>query len=767
LTLRTRLFALIILTVLPIIGVQIFDELDLRARRDEEGRDQALRLVRLVANEQSKVVAGARQLLTALGNIPLVRGLDAVSCNTFLTELARSYPQYLSIVSIDLAGHPVCATGPVEQTANLGDESFFKLAVATRAFTVGDYQVEDRSQRRVIYLAQPYFDSKGDIAGVVAAGLSLDWFNQEIARNPLPAKATVSVIDRQGTILARYPGREQFVGTQIPGQSHSNLLTGGEGVREAPGFDGIARIYSYAPLPDGVGGLTFSVGLNKGEFLKGANAENRRDAIVIGGSLLVTLLLAGIGARVFISRPVRALLDAAERLRQGNVDARVQSRKDRSEFGRLGMAFNAMAAAIENREQDLERRVRERTAALNQAMQAQQVAEAALHESRKMETIGRLTGGVAHDFNNLLAAIVGNIELARARLSSGHPGVSRLDAAMRSAKRGAGLVQQLLAFARRQTLRPATVDLNRHIRGSEDMLQRLLRSDLTVETRLSPDAWLVRVDPNQLDAAILNLAINARDAMPNGGLLRLETTNVVLPCRPGQEDLAGDFVALTVSDTGSGISPEILEQVFEPFFTTKEVGAGSGLGLSMVQGFVKQSSGSIHIDSEVGRGTSVTLYLPRSTDDVRTPYAKAEEPEPGAGTILLVDDDAEVGLVTAQLLELSGYRVITARDSAEAMGCFQREGNRIDVLITDLVLRDGLNGVELAAAIHQERPDLPVLLITGYSDALRNEDTQDQMPVLMKPYEHATLAHAVRQAMETARTPLPAAAVTTELDPPG
>ncbi|HEY0183847.1 MAG TPA: ATP-binding protein [Rhodopila sp.] len=745
--LLTRLFALVILTLLPMVAIEVYDEVDTRALRADEGRDEALRLVRLVAQEQSKVVAGARQLLTALGKMPAVRNRDMAACHAFLQDLASSYPQYLGFVSIDLAGHPVCAGGPTGSVAFLGDRPYFRLAIASRDFALGEYEDDTPSRRAAIFFAQPSYDARGEINGVVAAGLSLDWLNGELARNPLPPKATVSVIDRAGTILGRYPGAEQFVGTKVSGQSHSDMLAGGEGVGEATGFDGVVRIYSYAPLPGGPSGMTLSVGLDKGEILKGSEAANRRDVAVIAGSCVLALLLAGIGARAFISRPIGILLDAAELWRKGDLGARVPFPEARSEFGRLGAAFNAMAAAIGMREQDLERRVRERTEALQAAMAAQQAAEAALHESRKMETIGRLTGGVAHDFNNLLAVIVGNIELVRARLGPEHPEVPRLHAAMRSANRGAGLVQQLLAFARRQNLRPRAVDLNHHILDSKDMLQRLLRSDVSVEVALSPEAWLVRVDPNQLEAAILNLAVNARDAMPNGGTLRLETKNATFTNQPGGAEVTGDFVALTVSDTGTGIPSEILEKVFEPFFTTKEIGAVSGLGLSMVQGFARQSSGSVFIESSVGRGTSVTLYLPRAGEPVTAVAVSLAEPVGGNGTVLLVDDDDSVRAVTTELLEMIGYTVVTAHSAADAIACFERDREGIDILITDLVLADGADGIDLAASVRGIRPGLPVLLITGYGAALADQMRSGGMPVLAKPFDHVALARAVREAL--------------------
>jgi signal transduction histidine kinase/CheY-like chemotaxis protein len=746
-----RLFALVVLILLPIAGTEIFDEMDTRTRRAEEGKEQALRLVRLVAQEQARVIEGARQLLTAVGKTQAAQGADPASCNAFLADLAQSYPQYISLVNIDLSGHLVCAGGRTRPAAYLGERPYFKLAIQHNAFALGEFDKDDPPPQRAIYLAQPFYDTKGNLRGVVAAGLSLDWLNREIARNPLPPKATVSVIDRQGTVLARFPDAQKFVGTSIATRTHANLLGGAEGVQEALGFDGIARIYSYTPLPDGPDGLMLSVGLDKGELLLGAANANRRDILVIAGSFILALLLAAIGARVFIGRPIRVLLDAAEHWRQGDLQARVALPEARSEFGRLGTAFNAMAAAIGAREQELERRVEQRTEALRQAMQAQQAAEAALHDARKMETVGRLTGGVAHDFNNLLAAIVGNIELARARLGLGHPSLTRLDAAMESASRGAALTQQLLAFARRQNLRPTVVDLNRHVIGCQDMLLRLLRPDVSVEIALSPTAWLVRADPNQLEAAILNLAMNARDAMPHGGRLRLTSGNVRFGNSTNQLGLHGDFVALTVSDTGTGIPPEILEKVFEPFFTTKQIGAGSGLGLSMVQGFARQSSGAVSIDSVVGKGTSVALYLPRTTMALPAAPAAIERSIPGEGTILLVDDDAAVRIVTADLLEMSGYTVLTASTFAEAVARFEQEHHRIDILVADLGLTGGLDGNGLAAAIRSRQPAFPVLLITGHSALLADADPTSGIPVLSKPFDHSSLIRAVRDAISRAQ----------------
>jgi signal transduction histidine kinase/AmiR/NasT family two-component response regulator len=742
-TLLARLFALVILTLMPVVATEIYDEIDVRARRAEEGEQQALQLVRLVANEQSKVIEAARQLLTVLGRAPVVRSRDAAACSAYFEVLVSAFPQYLSLVSIDLSGRPVCAGG-TQPPASLLDRPYFRQAIQSRGFILGEYEVDDGSRRKAFYVAQTFDDSEGRPAGVVAAGISLDWLNGEVARSPLPTGATVAMIDRQGTILARYPESERFVGGKIPGSTHAHLLGNAEGVRELAGFDGVWRIYSYAPVPGETPGLMVSVGLTKVDLLKATEEANRRDIIAIAGSCVLALLLAAIGARVFIGRPMRELLESAEHWRQGDFTARVRVSHGGSEFGRLGAAFNAMAAAIGVREQELEDRVKQRT-------EAQHAAEAALYEAQKIEIVGRLTGGVAHDFNNILAVVVGNLELARVRLDPGHAVMKRLDAALQSANRGAGLVQQLLAFARRQTLQPAVLDLNRHIGESRGTLQRLLPPNVRVETRLSPGVLPIRVDPGQLEAAIRNLAANARDAMPNGGTLRVETRNAGAADTAALIGLSGEFVALTVSDTGTGIPPEIMPKVFEPFFTTKEVGTGSGLGLSMVQGFARQSDGTVCIDSTPGQGTSVTLYFPRTAEAPRTVAAEPDACAAAEGTILLVDDDEEVRSVTAEMLALNGYRALIARSAADAVERFRRDGDVIDMLVTDIGLPDGPSGIDLADELTAGRPGLPVLLITGYSEELLDEQRTAGWLVLTKPFGHVALARAIGQAIGRAR----------------
>jgi PAS domain S-box-containing protein len=360
----------------------------------------------------------------------------------------------------------------------------------------------------------------------------------------------------------------------------------------------------------------------------------------------------------------------------------------------------------------------------------------------KLETVAQLTGGVAHDFNNLLTAAMGCLEMIL-RQRKAQRITSFAEMALRSLDRGAQLTQQLLAFARRQTLRPVSADLNALLTEIEVLIHRAVGETVDVVIDGAPGLPRCEVDPAQFEAAVMNLVINARDAMPKGGRLRLTTRKVETGRVPAYLDLRlGDYVAFTVEDDGEGMRPEVAARAFEPFYTTKEIGKGSGLGLSMVYGFAKQSGGGIHIDSALGRGTSVALYLPSApltADDPQQDRAP-DEPRQGAGSILVVEDDAEVRDVSIEILQDLGYHTLVARNGREALEALQGP-NRIDLLFTDLVMPGGVSGVALARRAQVIRPGLRVLLTTGYA-GLETPDT-DEFPIISKPFRSAELSLAI------------------------
>ena len=381
-------------------------------------------------------------------------------------------------------------------------------------------------------------------------------------------------------------------------------------------------------------------------------------------------------------------------------------------------------------------------------------AQQALRHSQKMEAIGQLTGGIAHDFNNLLTGIIGSLDLVRRRMATGRlDDVPRfMEAATASAVRAAGLTHRLLAFARRQSLDIRSNDINRLIASIEDLLRRTLGEPIELRATLAAGLWTAFTDANQLESALLNLAINARDAMPDGGRLTIETGNVQIDAADmtHRDGIApGDYVVVSVSDTGIGMPPDVAAKAIEPFFTTKPVGEGTGLGLSMIYGFIKQSRGHLRLDSEVGRGTTVKLFLPRALQDAVVLRAPTMETPRGRGeTILLVEDETAVRLIICEVLEELGYEVLVASDARTAIPLLQSD-RRIDLMVSDVVLPH-VNGRKLAEIARASRPDLKVLFVTGYAEhaTFRGAFLDPGMDMLTKPFAIDALGAKVREMIE-------------------
>jgi len=398
------------------------------------------------------------------------------------------------------------------------------------------------------------------------------------------------------------------------------------------------------------------------------------------------------------------------------------------------------------------------------AQTALQRAQERLVQAQKMEGIGQLTGGVAHDFNNLLTVIIGNLESAQRHMPSsgadaGHLGRS-VGNAMRGAQRAASLTQRLLAFSRRQPLEPKPVDLSRLVSGMSDLLRRALGEQIAVETVLAGSPWRVYVDPNQLEVSILNLAVNARDAMPDGGKLTIETANVYLDetyAAAQAEMAAGQYVVISITDTGTGMTREVLARAFEPFYTTKDVGHGTGLGLSQVYGFVKQSGGNVRIYSEVGHGTTVKIYLPRlhaKDEPLAVPDVEATAPKSsGDQTILVVEDEEDVRAHTTSILRELGYHVIEAATGAAALHMLRNHAD-VALLFTDVGLPGGMNGKQLADAARELRPDLRILFTTGYArDAIVHDGRLDPgLALLPKPFTYAAVASKLSDMLDAPAT---------------
>ncbi|MGY3369936.1 PAS domain S-box-containing protein [Bradyrhizobium sp. GM2.4] len=478
--------------------------------------------------------------------------------------------------------------------------------------------------------------------------------------------------------------------------------------------------------------------------------------------------------------PVRSYLAVSVISRTGEVlgglffgHARTGVFNERSERGLAGLAAEAAVAIdnvrlsqamhreIEERKQaqealvdlnaTLERQVTERTEQLRKN-------EEALRQSQKMEAVGQLTGGVAHDFNNLLQIILGNLDTLQRNLPAESGRLLRAARnAMTGAQRAATLTRRLLAFSRRQPLDPKPLDVNALVNGLSDMIHRTLGETIDVETVLGAGVWRVEADPAELEAAVINLAVNARDAMTNGGRLTIETSNAHIDeayVAAHTEVVPGQYVAIAVTDTGVGMDSKTVAQAFEPFFTTKAVGKGTGLGLSQVYGFVKQSGGHVKIYSEVGQGTTVKLYLPRLATQAAGAEQLESNPSPEAAqeeTVLVLEDDDEVRAYSVETLRELGYRVIEAHDGPSALRLLERQP-RVDLLFTDVVLPGGLTGAQVAAQAKTVRPTLKVLFTTGYArNAIIHHGRLDKgVQLLVKPFSFSDLAAKVRDVLDGA-----------------
>jgi PAS domain S-box-containing protein len=476
--------------------------------------------------------------------------------------------------------------------------------------------------------------------------------------------------------------------------------------------------------------------------------------------------------------PVRSYLAVPVVSRSGEVigglffgHARIGVFSERSERGLMGLAAEA-AVAIENarlfqaneREINERRRAEEALRELNATLEQQvrqrteqlREQEQALRQSQKMEAVGQLTGGVAHDFNNLLQIIVGNLETLQRNLPPESARLMRAAGnAMTGARRAASLTQRLLAFARRQPLDPKPIHVNMLVNGMSDMIQRTLGETVAVETVLAAGLWRIEADPNQLEATILNLCVNARDAMPRGGRLTIEASNAHIDhayAAAHAEVVPGQYVSIAVSDTGVGMSAETTAQAFEPFFTTKPMGSGTGLGLSQVYGFVKQSGGHVKIYSEVGQGTTVRVYLPRYEGGASEAEQPRQQPMPEGSaeeTILVVEDDDDVRSYSVETLRDLGYRVLEAKDGPAAMRVLE-SNVRVDLLFTDVVLPGGMTGANVAAQAVTFRPALKVLYTTGYArNAIVHHGRLDRgVQLIVKPFSGQELAERVRDLLD-------------------
>jgi signal transduction histidine kinase len=590
---------------------------------------------------------------------------------------------------------------------NVSDRDYFAaLRDAPQSGSFLSRPVENRGTGTwTIYLARRVAAPDGSFIGLVLGAIDLVYFENLYEALELTEGSAVRLWRADGTLLARYPARSD-IGKQYPLPQGRRSLAYGVPFVTTAASDAPDRLVSARAVRD------YPVLVTVSRAMSEVLADWRRQALAVGaaGAICITAVA------LFIWALIR-------------------------QFG----AYEALTRLRHQREE---------------AVRGRQKAEAQINQLQKMEALGQLTGGIAHDFNNLLTVILGNADNLRRRLPADDRELQALvDAMIRNGERGATLTHRLLAFSRRQPLEPKPLDPNLLVAGMSDLLQRTLGERIAIATVLAGDAWWISADANQLENALLNLAVNARDAMPDGGKLTIETANAVIDAayaaRHDEVD-PGQYTVVAVSDTGMGMARQTIEKVFEPFFTTKEVGRGTGLGLSQVYGFVKQSGGHVKLYSELGRGTTVKLYLPRALGEAESeavaPHEAGRQAANETGgppaTILLVEDDADVRIYTADVLRELGYRVLEAEDGASALRLLARHPE-IRLLFTDLGLPGALDGRLLADQARLHDPTLPVLFTTGYTrNAVVHHGRLDaEVELIVKPFTYDELAARLKKIL--------------------
>ena len=742
-SIRSRLLLLTLLaTLLPaLLGLARF----LQARDATIEADTALlaQLAQQHADMLNERVQGTAQLLYGLARAgDLLAPADRAACSAFLSQVREAYPQYTGILTIRPDGRLFCDSLRSGRELDLRDRAYFKAASALAQGVVLEPAFGRLTGTAVLQVAHPVRSARGDLQFVLLASLNL----QKLVENQaLPlAGAHLLLISAQGQVLARSRVADggAAAGASLAGSPLMQFIQAGTGSRTTQVNDaaGQPQVWAHADTPGmRLARLHVVTGVPKRALVQEADRRFRQDLALLGGAALALFMAVWLLAEMSLRRQVMRITQMANRLAAGDLGARIALPLPRGELGGLMAVLNQTAQALE------------------QQRRAIADLDARLQHSQRMESLGQLTGGIAHDFNNLLTVVSGNAELLledETAPAAQRPLLQMIEAA---AQRGAALTQRLLAFARKQALDPKPLDLNRLMADLDPLLRRTLGESIQIELALADGLWPALVDPGQLENAVLNLCLNARDAMPEGGPLTLATANLHLDgaAAASQGDLLpGDYVVLTVSDAGQGIAPEHLPRVIEPFFTTKPKGRGTGLGLSMVYGFVKQSAGHLAIDSQPGQGTRVTLCLPRAG-------ALAVSDAPGAAiatgaasgieTILLVEDDDAVRQVALTALQSFGYTVLAAANGPAALALLAQRPD-IDLLFTDVVM-PGMNGRALADAARQIRPGLRVLYTSGYTeDAIVHHGRLDADALLLgKPYRRSELASAIRKALARPR----------------
>jgi signal transduction histidine kinase/ActR/RegA family two-component response regulator len=730
-SIRAQLLLMAFIVALPAMGIIISSGLAQRKEAINNARTETQKLTDNIASEQQNLVAAAQQLVSALAQLPYVKSQDTARVQAILSEILRLNPQYLNIFIADRSGMMWASAVPMKSSFSISDRRYFRNAFLTGQFSSGEYIIGRIFGKPTISFGYPFRDHEGGFGGVIAINFDLDYCRQLLERSKLPEGSSYLLIDHKGVILSRGIHPEPYVGRSVEPEIFSAMQAGPD--REtlmSPGIDGIKRFSTYRKLrlsTEQSPYMYIRVGIPVKSVVSKANRALFYKLAVFTPFLLAALFLGWlIGKRSIVDR-ISRLQEASRRLAEGDLNARVSDLVKGGELGNLGQAFDEMARLLALREQEQQKAAEEKKHLLEQ-----------LAQSQKMESIGRLAGGVAHDLNNLLTPILGYADLLKREYSHNARAVERLDHILSASEKAKRLIQQLLSFSRKQILDMKTIDLSQVLSSFYEILRRTIRENIDIRMHLSQERHGIRADKNQLEQIIMNLAINAQDAIEGNGSITFETAPVVLDEEYARQNAGvrpGRYFMLAVSDNGCGMDNETLSQIFEPFFTTKGVGKGSGLGLATVYGLVKQHEGNIWVYSEPGKGSIFKIYFPMVSD------RPADEPAAVPDhcvlamncAILLVEDNKMVKDMVRDVLNNCGCTVIEAGGPRQALEMVN--GKHLDLLVTDVVMPD-MNGPELYRRLREFFPALKVLYMSGYTQNViaHNGVLGQEVNFIQKPF---------------------------------
>jgi len=733
-SLRARLLLLVAVVLIPSFVLLLAMASRERNLRLEAAQATALQLVDVGVRDQQAAISDGLRILRAFGMLAGVRSGDETTCANLLATLADMLDEGWSVTRTRADGLQDCATRSTSTLPrNVSDSPVFQQVRAQRTPVVGAYVRSVATSELLLPLNVPMLSERGAFAGVLSTGLRLHWFDRLSATVAQTPEAVVNIVAGGDRILRRSPP----AAADAPAPAADNPITRAmrtqqRGLIDAPGLDSVRRVWAFDRLPSAdTAPVWLLVGLPADAVYASANAQLLTMLLALAVWLVLVIAVGWWATDRFVVQDVHRLLATTERIGRGDLAARTGGLARTDELAQLAASVDQMAARLHDRQ--------EREA-----------------QAQKLEAIGQLAGGVAHDFNNLLTAIIGNTEIARDLIEPTHPARGGLDESLEAAARSAALTRQLLTFARRSELAPRVVRVDRLLQELLSLLRRIIGEHITLELQLDPDLPLARIDTGSIEQAIVNLVVNARDAMPSGGHVTIAARRVTVrpdDLHPAHGVPAGEWLSIAVQDDGTGMPPEVLAHAFEPFFTTKPVGRGTGLGLPMVYGTVRQHDGHVRVDSVPGQGTTVWLYLPptqAAVEDEPPPVPRAELAVGRSRRVLLVEDEPAVRTVVERMLQQAGYAVRVAGDGAAALAlCDDQMLGDLDLLVSDVVMPN-MGGVELVRAMRERRADLPVLFVSGYRET-HAVDALLEMPrtaMLDKPFTSLALLHAVQQLLD-------------------